>query len=156
MPRLRAFVSLLWEKVIRFALKFGVVGAVGFVVDLAVFNLLRTGALGERLGEPLTAAAISFAVATVCNWVGNRYWTFRERRRADALREFAEFAVVAIGGLLITLLCVWVSHYVLGFASLLADNIAKNVVGLALGTAFRFVLYRFWVYGSGRVGARSE
>ncbi len=152
MPRLRALASLLWEKVIRFALKFGVVGAVGFVVDLAVFNLLRTGALGDRLAEPLTAAAISFAVATVCNWVGNRYWTFRERRRADALREFAEFAVVAIGGLLITLLCVWVSHYLLGFTSLLADNIAKNVVGLALGTAFRFVLYRFWVYGSRRAG----
>ena len=46
----------------------------------------------------------------------------------------------------IALACLWISHYVLGFASPLADNIATNVIGLALGTAFRFTLYRFWVF----------
>ncbi|MDF2573783.1 MAG: GtrA family protein [Agromyces sp.] len=30
------------------------------------------------------------------------------------------------------------------------DNISTNVVGLALGTAFRFVLYRYWVFGHHR------
>ncbi len=39
-------------------------------------------------------------------------------------------------GMGIALLCLWVSHYLLGFTSALADNIATNVVGLALGTAF--------------------
>ena len=43
-----------------------------------------------------------------------------------------------------------ISHYVLGFTSLLADNIAANVVGLVLGTAFRFLMYRYWVFGSAR------
>ena len=41
----------------------------------------------------------------------------------------------------------------LGFQTLLADNLARNVVGLVLGTAFRFLLYRYWVYGSNRVAA---
>ena len=49
----------------------------------------------------------------------------------------------------IALGCLWVSHYGLGFTSVLDDNVATNVVGLALGTAFRFALYRFWVF-SGR------
>jgi hypothetical protein len=43
-----------------------------------------------------------------------------------------------------------VSHYVLGFDNLVADNISGNIVGLFFGTAFRFLLYRFWVYGHHR------
>src|SRR5690606_15411130 len=57
-----------------------------------------------------------------------------------------EFFTVSAGGMLIGLACLWVSHYLLGFHSLLADNIAGNVVGLALGTAFRFWGYRVWVF----------
>ena len=59
----------------------------------------------------------------------------------------------------IALLCLGVSHYVLGFTSPLADNIAANVVGLVLGTAFRFYAYRTWVFteiaGDGPVDAVS-
>jgi len=47
----------------------------------------------------------------------------------------------------ITLTFVWFTHDVLGFTSLLADNISANVIGLGLGTAVRFVLYRYWVWG---------
>ena len=50
----------------------------------------------------------------------------------------------------IGLLCLWVSHYVLGFTSILADNISGNVIGLALGTAFRFTLYKLWVFAPHR------
>jgi putative flippase GtrA len=49
-------------------------------------------------------------------------------------------------GLLISLTCLWVSHYVLGFTSVLADNVAANVVGLAAGTAFRFWAYKRFVF----------
>ena len=41
-----------------------------------------------------------------------------------------------------------VSHYVLGLRSAVADNVSANVVGVGLGTAFRFVAYRFWVFRS--------
>jgi len=33
-----------------------------------------------------------------------------------------------------------------GFTSALADNISANVVGLGLGTLFRFWSYRKWVF----------
>jgi len=49
-------------------------------------------------------------------------------------------------GLGLSLLCLAVSHYVLGFKSGLADNIAANVVGLAVGTTFRFWAYRQLVF----------
>jgi len=128
--------------------RFGVVGLGGLVVDVAVFNLLRVTVLSpEAIHEgPLIAKVISTSLAIIVNWLGNRYWTFGARRRSNALREALEFALVSVGGMLIALGCLWISHYVLGFTSLLADNVATNVVGLALGTAFRFTFYRQWVF----------
>lgn len=70
-------------------------------------------------------------------------------------REAFEFFAAGLLGMLIPLGCVWVSHYVMGFTSLLADNIANNVVGLALGTASRFVLYRWWVFSPRRAARRA-
>lgn len=136
--------------------RFGVVGGVGLAVDLAVFNVLRLTVLApEALHEgPVLAKLASTTAAIACNWIGNRLWTFRAHRGRRLVREGAEFAAVSVGGSLIALLCLWVSHYVLGYTSVLADNIASNVVGLALGTLFRFALYRHWVFAPhrGRAG----
>ncbi len=128
--------------------RFGAVGAVGFVVDVAVFNILRVTVFSpENIHEgPVLAKIVSTMIAIAVNWIGNRYWTFGALRRAQALREGIEFAVVSVGGMAIGLVCLWISHYVLGFTSLLADNVSSNVIGLALGTAFRFWLYRTWVF----------
>lgn len=132
-------------------MRFGLVGGVGLVVDIVIFNALRTTVLEPHFvaGGPIIAKVISTSIAIVVNWIGNRYWTFRSERRTDVLREGIEFAVVSVAGAGIALGCLWISHYVLGLTSILDDNIATNVVGLALGTAFRFALYRLWVY-SGR------
>ncbi len=127
--------------------RFGLVGAIGLVIDIGIFNLLRLTILSpDELHEgPVIAKVISTTVAIAANWIGNRLWTFREHRGRQLVREGVEFALVSVGGMLIGLACLWVSHYALGFTSLLADNIASNVVGLGLGTAFRFALYRAWV-----------
>jgi len=128
--------------------QFGVVGLGGLIVDVAIFNILRLTVLSPDVIHegPIIAKVLSTSLAIIVNWLGNRYWTFSSRRRSSKLREAFEFAIVSVGGMLIALTCLWVSHYVLGFTSLLADNIATNVVGLALGTAFRFTFYRLWVF----------
>lgn len=109
-------------------------------------NLLRFGP-GEVLGhKPLTAKVISVAVATLVAWIGNRYWTFSAKKRSKPARELVMFLLVNAGGMLVAVATLAVSHYVLGFTSPLADNIAANGVGLALGTAFRYVCYRYIVF----------
>lgn len=128
--------------------RFGLVGLVGLAVDVGVFNLLLVTVLNPEnvhIG-PIVAKVISTSLAIVTNWLGNRHWTFRHDRRHNWLREGVEFVIVSIGGMAISLLCLWISHYVLGFTSLLADNIATNGIGLLLGTAFRFTFYRVWVF----------
>jgi putative flippase GtrA len=132
--------------------RFGIVGAVGFVVDTGLFNILRLTTLSPEHvhSGPFIAKLISTTVAILVNWVGNRYWTFRHQRRAVAVREGIEFVVVSLGGMLIALGCLWISHYVLGYRSALADNVSSNGIGLVLGTAFRFWLYKVWVYHPSR------
>lgn len=132
--------------------RFGVVGLGGLVIDVGVFNLLRATVLEPSVIHegPFIAKVISTMLAIAANYIGNRYWTFGATKRSTMLREGLEFVAVSVGGMLIALACLWVSHYLLGFTSLLADNISSNVVGLALGTAFRFAFYRYWVFHPNR------
>lgn len=123
--------------------KFGVVGAVAYIVDIGVFNLLRHGAMEDR---PLTAKLISTVLATTVAYFGNRHWTFRHRERTGLRREYTLFFAFNAVGLVIALSCLGISHYLLGFTSALADNISANVIGMALGTIFRFWSYRRFVF----------
>jgi putative flippase GtrA len=130
--------------------RFSVVGAFGFVADVGGFNLLRyAGGEGPLHAYPLTAKVVSGVLATVVAWLGNRYWTFRHARREKAHHEFLLFAVVAGLGTLIAMSCLWVSHYLLGLTSPLADNVSANVIGLGLAVAFRFWAYRRHVFSGG-------
>ncbi|GGF00711.1 GtrA family protein [Mycetocola zhadangensis] len=132
--------------------QFGLVGAAGFLIDLTVFNALRLTVLSPEVIHtgPLLAKIISTVLAITANWLGNRYWTFRQNRQDSTVREGIEFFGVSLVGMGIGLACLWVSHYLLGFTSVLADNISANVVGLALGAIFRFTLYRYWVFAPSR------
>jgi putative flippase GtrA len=127
--------------------KFGVVGLVAYIIDLTVFNLLRfAGGEGPLYDKPLTAKVISVLFATTFAYFGNRNWTFKDRSRSSFRRQYTLFFVFNAVGMIISLSCLWVSHYLLGFTSALADNISANVVGLVLGTIFRFWGYHNWVF----------
>jgi len=138
-PLLRAYYRL--GALVRELMKFGVVGSVAFVVDLAVFNLML-----QLTDKPLTSKTISTVVATTVAYAGHRTWTFRRRSRSAVRREYTLFFLLNGVGLLISLACLAISHYLLDLTGRVADNIAANVVGLGLGTAFRFWSYRRWVF----------
>ena len=127
--------------------KFGVIGLVAYIIDLTIFNVLRfAGGEGPLYDKPLTAKVISVLAATTFAYFGNRHWTFKDRSRSSFRRQYTLFFVFNAVGMVISLSCLWVSHYLLGFESALADNISANVVGLVLGTVFRFWGYHNWVF----------
>jgi len=148
--RIPVAVRSLWlrtEDLIAQVMKFGVVGLVALVVDVGLFNILRfAGGEGPLYDKPLTAKVVSVIVATTVAYIGNRIWTFSDRGRTSYLREYVLFFVLNGVALLITLGCLWFSHYALGLTGPLADNISANVIGLGLGTLFRFWSYRKWVF----------
>jgi putative flippase GtrA len=154
---LRKAVVYVNTRLLRPALKFGAVGLVGYAVDVGIFNALSLGLFGHGafIQSPIGAKIISVALSTLVSWLGNRYWTFSQNRRRNIALELLEFTAVAIVGLGISLGFLFLSHYVLGFTSLLADNISGNVVGLFFATAFRFLIYHYWVYGANRADGRA-
>ena len=123
--------------------KFGTVGALSFLIDITVFNVVLL-----FLDKPLTAKVISTVFSATNAFVLNRAWSFKHRERTTVRREYGVFFVLNLVGLSISLLCLAVSHYVLGFESRLADNIAANGIGLVLGTTFRFWSYRRFVWAA--------
>ena len=137
-------------------LKFGVVGAVAFVIDLGGYNLLVFGphllgmftqqtTEGVLHDKPLTARIIAATVSTLVAWVGNRLWTFRHRRSRQAGHELALYLMFNVVAMVISVACLGVSRYVFGLHSQLADNVT-NIFGIILGTLFRFWSYRKFVF----------
>lgn len=143
----RGTIGVMWREV----MKFGVIGALAFVIDVGVMNLLRSTVLEDK---PTTAKIVSASLATVFAWIGNRHWTFRHRRARAAGSEFSLFVITNGVALAIGTGAIAFSHYVLDLRTLLADNIA-NIVGIGLGTLFRFWAYRRVVF-AGETGIASD
>lgn len=136
--RVAHLVGSLWREVA----KFGVVGALAFVIDLGGMNLLTHTVLEDKV---TTARILSGVAATLFAWFGNRSWTFRHRRSRPAHHEVTLFFVVNGLALVISTLCLVISHYGLDLTSRLADNIS-TIIGIGLGTLFRFWTYRRFVF----------
>ena len=128
--------------------KFATVGGIAFFIDFLLFNYL-TSLHGM---EQLTAKTVSTVAAATIAFLGNRFWTWRHRKRSNPAREYALFFFFNAVGLGIAVACLAVSRYGLGsiwpqvFETRLADNIASFVVGTGLGTLFRFWSYRRFVF----------
>jgi putative flippase GtrA len=130
-----------FEHLIAEFAKFGVVGASAAVVDLGGAGVLQ----GNHIVGPLTAKAISTAVATVVSYLGNRFWTFRHRDNHAPLRAWTVFVALNLVGLAIAEAVIGITYYGLGFHDSLAYN-AAQVIGTGLATVFRYWSYKKWVF----------
>ena len=101
------------EHLVHEVAKFGLVGLLGTVVDLPIYNWLvfdnplifGTPGDGVFHHKPLTAKVISTTIATVATYLGNRHWTWRHRERTGLHREYVLFFVLNAIGLLIAAGC---------------------------------------------------
>ncbi|MFE9659244.1 GtrA family protein [Streptomyces sp. NPDC005955] len=123
-------------------IRFGTVGAFGWIIDVAVFNFC----LHVLELQPVRSGVMASAVAICVNYLGNRNWTYRDRSGGRRTREVTLFFVFSFVGTGIQNGVLAVSHYGLDHTSALSDNLAKNVVGLAMASLFRFWAYRTWVF----------
>ncbi|MCW2845266.1 MAG: hypothetical protein JWN22_3182 [Nocardioides sp.] len=135
-------------------LSFLAVGGAGYVVDVAAFNVLRSVA-PFATADPTIARCLAVMAAMVVTYLGNRTLTWGARdadppetfgRVSARHREIALFVLFNIIGLGFSVVCLLVSHDLLGLTSRWSDNISANVVGLALGTVFRYLTYRHVVF----------
>jgi putative flippase GtrA len=116
-------------------LKFVVVGGSGYLVNLAVFALVR-----EALGvHHLVAATLAFMVAVMNNFWRNRHWTFKARSGPAGFQAARFFAVSIVAflvaaGILQLLVTVGVPALV------------SQAISLVAATPLNFVGNKMWSF----------
>jgi dolichol-phosphate mannosyltransferase len=116
-------------------LQFGVVGATGYVVNLAVFAL----AVGPLDIHHIPAAIIAFCVAVTNNFWWNRHWTF-DAKHGHAGFQAARFFMVSVLALLINL--VVLELLVRGGMG----DIPSQALAVAVAMPFNFVGNKLWTF----------
>ena len=140
-------------------LRFLAVGGVATVVSFLGFNALVHGwgiAAAPMADQPIAAYVLANAVAGGLAFVGLRTWTFPDRDVKDPATGLVRFFALGALTMAIPVLCLWVSRYVLGLSSPLADNLAANVIGLGLAAATRFWAFRRFVFDQPATGTPSS
>jgi putative flippase GtrA len=119
-----------WEQLVKFC----IVGAVGYLINLAVYaSLLHAGL------HYLLAATCSFLVAVASNYTWNRVWTFHDRR-AGVAAQGMRFLIVSVASLGANLLVLHVL-ITLGLGKLVGQAVA-----IVLVTPLNFVGNKLWSF----------
>lgn len=113
--------------------KFGVVGATGFAINLAVYKLLL-GIGAHR------AAGVSFVVAAASNYWWNRHWTFAGQKGSFALQG-VRFYVVSIAAFAVNQL--WLTVF-LDWLHL--GKVVSQALAIILVTPLNFLGNKLWSF----------
>ena len=137
-PRLRARMNAgvrkpaNWLQLVRF----GIVGASGYVVNLAVFALLVHGTDAHyRL-----AATAAFVIAVANNFLWNRHWTFRAHD-GHAGFQAARFLTVSLAAFGFNLLVL--ELLVAGFG---APEVPAQALAIVAATPLSFLGNKLWSF----------
>ena len=115
-------------------LKFCLVGASGYVVNLAVFAAAL--ALGLHY---LPAAVVSFAVAVTNNYWWNRHWTFRDKG-GHLVYQGMKFLLASLVALAANLVALAV------LVALGLPKIPAQAIAIVLVTPWNFVANKLWSF----------
>jgi putative flippase GtrA len=125
-----------WTQFGRFAL----VGASGYVVNLAVFAALVHGVGADyRL-----AAVAAFVTAVTNNYVWNRMWTFASGHNSLAFQAPRFFAVS------VAAFCVSLGLLEGGVRVLGLPEIVAQAVAIVIATPVNFIGNKVWTFSTGR------
>ncbi len=118
---------------------FALVGASGFVIDVAVYLSLQAIGVEHRV-----ARFLSFWPAVTWNWVLNRGLTFEERLRQPHIRQWTKFVASSLIGLTVNV----GSYTVLTTFVDLFDRhrVPAMACGVALGGITNFLVANRYVY----------
>ncbi|WP_217208696.1 GtrA family protein [Streptomyces sp. AC550_RSS872] len=137
----RSAVRQRFDRLVREVAKFGAVGGAGLLVNLLVFNLVRH----VTDLQVVRASVIATVVAIIFNYLGFRYFTYRDRDKSRRTKELGLFLLFSVVGLVIENGVLYAATYGFGWDTPLQSNVFK-FLGIGVATLFRFWSYRTWVF----------
>jgi putative flippase GtrA len=131
--------SLARRRGVRQFVKFGIVGASGFIVNLLVFTLLQRVIPNHAQALQYNVIyTMAFLAGGVSNYYLNRIWTFRST--GHAVREGAQFLSVSAVALVVGLI---VSAFV---SRWLGHGHRTWFVATVAGIFVNFFLNKYWTF----------
>ncbi|POX48752.1 GtrA family protein [Streptomyces sp. Ru72] len=127
-------------------IKFGVVGGSGVAVNILVFNALLHG----LSWAPMTATVLASVIAMGTNYLGFRFFAYRDRASRTRQQIVLFFVFSGIGVAMESVLF-YIGYHGLGMDGPITSNVAK-ALSIVLASAFRFLVYRTWVFQHGKQG----
>ena len=128
--------------------KFVLVGALNTFIDLGVLNfLIFTSGIVSGLFYSIFKG-ISFTIASTNSYFWNKFWTF-ESKKAVERREFSQFFLISIVGLLINVSVASLIVNIIGPQFGLSPEIWANIGAIGAtfaGMTWNFLGYKFWVF----------
>ena len=116
-------------------LQFGLVGASGYVVNLAVFAVLN----GPLNIHYIAAAILAFCVAVMNNFWWNRHWTF-DARHGHAGFQAARFFSVSVLALVVNLIAL---KLLVGGGM---SELPAQALSVAIAMPFNFIGNKLWTF----------
>ena len=130
-----AFINLSQDLIYKF-IRFGLVGFSGIFVDFGTTYLLK-----EKLKvHKYIANSCGFLLATVSNYLLNRYWTFQSTD-PKAFEQFGKFFAIAIIGLVFNNLIIYILNDKLKINFYLSKVFA--IAAVSLWNFFANYIYTF-------------
>jgi putative flippase GtrA len=114
--------------------RFCLVGASGYAVNLAVYSALLDGGVHYQI-----AATIAFLVAASSNYVWNRVWTFGARRARILSQSFRALTVSALSLGANQL-------FLVALVSADAGHLPAQAAAIVLVTPFSFAANKLWAF----------
>lgn len=129
------------RKLLEQILKFGVVGFLAFLIDYGILMLLS-----QVFGiDPVIAAAISFIISLVFNYLASMRYVFSHRDDMSSSHEFVLFLGLSVVGLAINEAIIWIGTTILGTSGLMVT--ITKVVATAVVMVWNFVSRKRWLDG---------
>ncbi len=126
------------HKLLAQIMKFGVVGALAFVIDFGVLVFLT-----EVFGiDPVVSATISFTASVVFNYLASMRYVFSRRSDMSRGREFVIFVALSVIGLIINDALMWG-----GTTFTAIDYRIVKIVATAVVMVWNFVTRKIFLEG---------
>ena len=144
-----------WLQKFRY-IKFGIVGASGTVVNIAVLYLAKTYLFHDVEPEKLRlgiSLALAIFIATLSNFTWNRLWTWADRREAIArdmgapqeplpkrlVVQFGRYCMASWFGMAFQfVVTIWLSHHMVDWAA--------NITSIVLASVINFLANDRWTF----------
>lgn len=124
-------------KIIRFA----AVSAITVPLGLALLWIF----LEVAEWRPLVANLVAVVIATIPNYLLNRYWVWNKRGKNSVTRELAPYWIMAVLGALLSSLLIWIADQ---FTDATLVFLAANFIAFGVVWVLKFFVLEKYLFGA--------